>query len=154
MRLLFAKKIKPISFLDSLDNGLDKALNFSLEKFEKSNHAYLINLIVENHVILQILHGGMMEQTVAAGNPFNHSFNLTFDEENEMEEKFLALEISKEFQAYEWNEINSYAFNAGNDQTKTKELALEILDKVYGFKMDTMFEIEIFDQGKFPSEMM
>lgn len=136
------------SQIDKLDVGLIKTLELAADRFEKTNNAFLINLTKDNTVVMQIIHGALIEKTVKLGNPFNFSFNLTFDNEKTNQDAFTNLELSKKFEYYEWDGIPCYALNVGNDKQKTKEIALEILNTVYGYSSDELFEFEIFDQGR------
>ena len=131
-----------------LQTGLRNTLTATADRFEKSNNTFLINLIKDNVVVLQIVHGGLIEQVRTKENPFNFSFNVTFDNEKDNQKKFTALEISKDFKYYEWDGIPCYALNVGNDKKKAEEIAITILSKVYGFDSKEMFEFEIYDQGK------
>lgn len=133
---------------EELQTGLMKTLAVTSERFEKSNNAFLINIIKDNVVLLQIIHGGLIEQVRTKENSFNFSFNLTFDNEKENQNKFIALEISKDFKYYEWDGIPCYALNVGNDKKKAEKTAITILNKVHGFDSKEMFEFEIYDQGK------
>ncbi|MBJ2176486.1 hypothetical protein JBL43_19705 [Aureibaculum sp. A20] len=133
---------------EKIGTGIFNTLVITSQKFEKINNAFLINLIKDNVVTLQILHGGMLEQTRTAENVFNFSFNLTFDNEKANQDKFTTLDISKDFTYYEYEGIPCYAFNAGNDTKKVSEIALLILEKVYGYNQDEVFEFEIHDQGQ------
>ncbi|MGI9532437.1 hypothetical protein [Lutimonas sp.] len=133
---------------DKLETGLTKTLELTANRFEKTNNAYLINLTKDNTVIMQIVHGALVEKTAKPGNPFNFSFNLTFDNEKTNEDTFKNLELSKKFEFYEWDGIPCYALNVGNDKLETKKIALEILNKVYGYSSDELFEFELFDQGR------
>ncbi len=131
-----------------LEEGIRTTLKSASAKFEKNNHAYMINIIHENTVVLQIVHGGLIEQLREDGNGFNFSFNLPFDNEKENQAKFLNLEISKGFKYYEWEGIPCYAVNVKNDAQKAETFALLILQDVYGFGIEDVFKFEIFDQGK------
>ena len=131
-----------------LQTGLINPLTTTANRFEKSNNAFLINIIKDNVVILQIVHGGLIEQARTEENTFNFSFNVTFDNEKDNQNKFTALEISKDFKYYEWDGIPCYALNVGNNKKKTESIALTILTKVYGFKEKDLFEFEIYDQGR------
>lgn len=133
---------------EQLQTGLRKTLEITSNKFEESNHAFIINIIKDNIVVLQIVHGGMIEQIKTEHNEFNFSFNVTFDNEKENQDRFVALEISEDFKYYEWSNIPCFALNAGNDKKKVEEIAIIILNKVYGFDLKDTFEFEIHDQGK------
>ena len=133
---------------DKLEIGLTKTLELTADRFEKTNNAYLINLTKDNTVIMQIVHGALVEKTAKPGNPFNFSFNLTFDNGKTNEDTFKNLELSKKFEFYEWDGIPCYALNVGNDKLEAKKIALVILNKVYGFSSDELFEFELFDQGR------
>ncbi len=133
---------------EELKTGLIKTITVTAEKFEKSNNAFLINVIKDNVVVLQMIHGGLIEQVRTNENSFNFSFNVTFDNEKENQNKFTSLEISKDFKYYEWDGIPCYALNVGNDKKKAEKIAITILNKVYGFDSKEMFEFEIYDQGK------
>ena len=132
---------------EKLDSGLKNTLKITADRFENKNHAILINLAKDNTVIIQVLHGALIEQTVTPENSFNFSINLTFDNEMEKLAKFRTLEIVNNFEYYEFDGIPCYAINLGNDQEKTQKVLLEILNKVYGFKNSDIFEFEIYDQG-------
>ena len=131
-----------------LQTGLINTLTTTTNKFEKSNNAFLINIIKDNVVILQIIHGGLIEQVRTEENTFNFSFNVTFDNEKDSQNRFTALEISKDFNYYEWDGIPCYALNVGNDKKKAEVIAITILTKVYGFDSKDLFEFEIYDQGR------
>ncbi|WP_108868072.1 hypothetical protein [Aquimarina aquimarini] len=134
--------------IDKLETGLTKTLELTAHRFEKTNNAFLINLIKDNTVIMQIVHGALVEKTAKPGNPFNFSFNLTFDNEKTNENAFKNLELSKNFEYYEWDGIPCYALNVGNNKPEAKKIALEILNKVYGYDSDELFKFELFDQGR------
>jgi hypothetical protein len=134
--------------IEELQTGLLKTLTTTANRFEKTNHAFLINIIKDNVVMLQIVHGGLIEQVRTAENNFNFSFNVTFDNEKDNQNKFIALEISKDFKYYEWDGIPCYALNVGNDKKKAEQIAITILTKVYGFDSKDLFEFEIYDQGR------
>ena len=131
-----------------LQTGIINTLTTTANKFEKTNNAFLINIIKDNVVILQIVHGGLIEQVRTEENNFNFSFNVTFDNEKDNQNKFTALELSKGFKYYEWDGIPCYALNVGNDKKKAEEIAITILTKVYGFDSKDLFEFEIYDQGR------
>ena len=133
---------------EELQTGLIKTLTASANRFEKTNNAFLINIIKDNVVILQIVHGGLIEQVRTDENKFNFSFNVTFDNEKDNQNKFTALEISNDFKYYEWDGIPCYALNVGNDKKKAEEIAIIILTKVYGFDSKDLFEFEVYDQGR------
>ncbi|MDY8135459.1 hypothetical protein [Aquimarina sp. 2201CG5-10] len=132
---------------EKLDIGLKNTLKSTADKFENKNHAFLINLAKGNIVIMQIVHGALIEQTATQTNSFNFSINLTFDNEREALKRFKKLKISEKFKYYEYDGITCYAINFGNDQKVTSDVTLEILNKVYGFEYSDIFEFEIFDQG-------
>ncbi|MDO1514558.1 hypothetical protein Q2T41_18035 [Maribacter confluentis] len=133
---------------EELQTGLINTLTITANRFEKSNNAFLINIIKDNVVILQIVHGGLIEQARTEENTFNFSFNVTFDNEKDNQNRFTALKISKDFKYYEWDGIPCYALNVGNDKNKAEEIAIKILTKVYGFDSKDLFEFEIYDQGR------
>jgi hypothetical protein len=133
---------------EELQKGLIKTLTTTANRFEETNNAFLINIIKDNVVILQIVHGGLIEQVRTDENKFNFSFNVTFDNEIDNQDKFTALEISKEFKHYEWDGIPCYALNVGNDKRKAEEIAILILTEVYGFDLKDLFEFEVYDQGR------
>ena len=64
---------------EQLETGLRKTLETASKKFEKSNNAFIINIIKDNIVVLQIVHGGMIEQVKTKNNEFSFAFNVTFD---------------------------------------------------------------------------
>lgn len=132
---------------EKLDSGLKNTLKITADRFENKNHAFLINLAKDNTVIMQVVHGALIEQTASPTNSFNFSINLTFDNEMEKLAKFRTLELVDDFEYYEFNGIPCYAMNMGNNQEKTQKMLLEILNKVYGFENSDMFEFEIYDQG-------
>lgn len=132
---------------EKLDSGLRNTLKITADRFESKNHAFLINLAKDNNVIIQIVHGALIEQTATPENSFNFSLNLTFDNEMEKLAKFKNLEISDDFEYYEFDGIPCFAKNLGKDQEKAKKVLLEILNKVYGFENSDIFEFEIYDQG-------
>nr|WP_299387544.1 hypothetical protein [Allomuricauda sp.] len=133
---------------EELQTGVLNTLTTTANRFEKSNNAFLINIIKDNTVVLQIVHGGLIEQVRTEENAFNFSFNVTFDNQKDNQNKFTALEISKNFKYYEWDGIPCYALNVGNDKKKTEAIAITILTEVYGFDPKDMFEFEIYDQGR------
>lgn len=133
---------------EELQTGLMKTLTTTADRFEKANNAYLINIIKDNVVILQIVHGGLIEQVRTDDNKFNFSFNVTFDNEKDNQNKFTALEISKVFKYYEWNGIPCYALNVGTDKKKAEEIAMIILTEVHGFDSTDLFEFEVYDHGR------
>ena len=133
---------------EELQTGLINTLTTTANRFEKSNNAFLINIIKDNVVILQIVHGGLIEQARTEENTFNFSFNVPFDNEKDNQNRFTALKISKDFKYYEWDGIPCYALNVGNDKNKAEEIAIKILTKVYGFDSKDLFEFEIYDQGR------
>ena len=135
--------------MEQLESGLKNVLELTAQKFEKNNHAFIINLEKDNVVLFQLIHGGMLEQIRTENNEFNFSFNLTFDNEKEKEKKFKELNISNDFTHYEFDGMSSYAINFGNDRDKALKIILEVLDKVYGYSSTELFKFEIFDQGKF-----
>lgn len=128
-----------------LQTGLIQTLATTAERFEQSNSPYLIDVIKDNVVVLQILHGGLIEQLEGGENSFNFSLNLTFDGEKENQDKFTALNISKEFKYYEWDGIPCYALNIGNDQKKAEKITLIVLEQVYGFNLKDQFAFEIHE---------
>lgn len=132
---------------EELDSGLKNTLRITADRFENKNHAFLINLAKDNNVIMQIVHGALIEQTATPENSFNFSINLTFDNEMEKLAKFRKLEMADDFEYYEFDGIPCFAKNLGNDQEKTQKVLLEILNKVYGFENSDIFEFEIYDQG-------
>ncbi len=128
-----------------LQTGLIQTLATTAERFEQSNSPYLIDVIKDNVVVLQILHGGLIEQLEGGENSFNFSLNLTFDGEKENQDKFTALSISNEFKYYEWDGIPCYALNVGNDQKKAEKITLIVLEQVYGFNLKDQFAFEIHE---------
>lgn len=138
---------KAKSQTEKLDSGLKNTLKNTADRFESKNHAFLINLAKENTIIMQVVHGALIEQTTTPENSFNFSINLTFDNEMAKLDKFRTLEIVDDFKHYEFEGIPCFAMNIGNNQEKTREVLLEILKKVYGFKNSDIFEFEIYDQG-------
>lgn len=128
-----------------LQTGLIQTLATTAERFEQSNSPYLIDVIKDNVVVLQILHGGLIEQLEGGENSFNFSLNLTFDGEKENQDKFTALSISNEFKYYEWDGIPCYALNIGNDQKKAEKITLIVLEQVYGFNLKDQFAFEIHE---------
>lgn len=130
---------------EELQTGLVNTLTTTANRFEKSNNAFLINIIKDEVVILQIIHGGLIEQVRTEENTFNFSFNVTFDNEKDNQNRFTALEISKDFKYNEWDGTPRYALNVGNDKKKTVEIAITILTKVYGFDSKDLFEFEIHE---------
>ncbi|ANH61450.1 hypothetical protein [Dokdonia donghaensis] len=135
------------SQIEKLDSGLKNTLKITADRFENKNHAFLINLAKDNTVIMQVIHGALIEQTATAENSFNYSINLTFDNEMEKLAKFRTLEVVEDFEYYEFDGIPCFVMNLGNDQEKTQKVLLEILNKVYGFENSDIFEFEIYDQG-------
>ncbi|RZS91863.1 hypothetical protein [Aquimarina brevivitae] len=133
---------------EKLDSGLRNTLKLVADRFEKDNHAYLINLAKDNSVIIQIVHGALIQQTSTPKNEFNFSLNLTFDNQIDELNSFRELKIASEFINYEWDGIPCFAVNFGNNLEKANRIVLEVLQKVYGFKPDDIFEFEIYDQGK------
>lgn len=132
---------------EKLDSGLKNTLKITADRFENKNHAFLINIAKDNVVILQVVHGALIEQTATPENSFNFSINLTFDNEMEKLAEFRKLEVANDFEYYEFDGIPCFAKNFGNDQEKTHMVLLEILNKVYGFENSDIFEFEIYDQG-------
>ncbi|WP_459210877.1 hypothetical protein [Aquimarina rhabdastrellae] len=130
-----------------LNEGLPHILELTSKQFETYNHAFLINLISENEVVLQLMHGVLIEQIQTEKSEFNFSINLSFDNEKEAEDRFKALDISKEFTYYEFDTIPCYVLNMGNNHTRIQKIVHMILERVYGYSKVAMFEFELYDQG-------
>ena len=133
--------------INRLDEGLKETLASTSKRFEKRNHPFLINVVKDKSVVIQIVHGALVKQTRTFTNYFNYSIHIPFYEQDENLSKFKNLDISKEFIFYEWDGIPFYAYNFGNDQNKTYQWVMSILLKVFGFNKEDIFEFEIFDQG-------
>lgn len=128
------------------------------KKFERKNHAYLINVAKDNVIVIQLIHGILIPMSLEkpvneienSDRNFNFLLNLPFDEyqKNELE-KFKSLDIFKKFKYYDANGIPCYSINFGTNQQEAKQVTLEILQKVYNHKLNETFEFEIYDQGKF-----
>jgi len=130
-----------------MNNGLRNSLQQTSDKFEKINHAFLINITKDNNVVMQIIHGVLIQEPKIQKKDFNFTLNLTFDNEINNLQKFRKLDFINEFAYYEFDQIPCYAINFGNNQHKTYKMVIEILKKVYGFKESDTFEFEIYDQG-------
>ncbi len=143
--------------MEKLDVGLEKTIELTSKKFERKNHAFLINIAKDNVVIIQLIHGILIPMSL--GKPineiknldknFNFSLNLPFDNEKNELKKFKRLDIFEKFRYYEANGIPCYSINFGTNQQQAKRVTLEILQKVYNHKLNDTFEFEIYDQGKF-----
>ena len=144
--------------MEKLDVGLKKTMELTSKKFERKNHAFLINVAKDNVVVIQLIHGVLIPMSLGkpineienSDRTFNFSLNLPFDEsEKNKLEKFKSLDIFKKFKYYDANGIPCYSINFGTNQQEAKEVTLEILQKVYNHKLNETFEFEIYDQGKF-----
>jgi len=129
--------------------GLEKVLEKASQTFGKNNHAYLINIVRNDTVLFQIIHGGMLNEIRTKNNEFNFSFSLSFDNEKEKEQKFKELKVAKNFKYYEFDNIPSYAINFGNNKENALNTVLEVINKVYNYSSKDLFVFEIYDQGKF-----
>ncbi|WP_196896043.1 hypothetical protein [Aureivirga marina] len=127
---------------------LEKTIIEVSSKFEKTNNAFVINILKDHVEELQIFHGGLIEQISPESQDFNFSFNLAFDNEKERLEKFKSLKIAEEFTFYEWDGIPFYALNVGNNPERTTEIAIIILSEVYEFDLHENFEFETIDLGQ------
>lgn len=144
--------------MEKLDVGLEKTIELTSKKFERKNHAFLINVAKDNVVVIQLIHGILIPMSLGkpineienSDRDFNFSLNLPFDkyQKNELE-KFKNLDTFKKFKYYDANGIPCYSINFGANQQEAKRATLEILQKVYNHKLNETFEFEIYDQGRF-----
>lgn len=144
--------------MERLDIGLEKTIELTSKKFERKNHAFLINVSQDNVIVIQLIHGILIPMSVGipvneienSNTNFNFSLNLPFDhyQKNELE-IFKSLDVFEKFKYYNVNEVPYYSINFGTNQQETKRVTLEILQKVYNYKLNDTFEFEIYDQGKF-----
>lgn len=147
LKTLFTKLInkrRPIN-QDIFVVGIDKVFNV-LDTFDLENFSYIVNIIKDNEIVLQLIHGGLNEKINKKSFDFNYSISLNFYNEKEKQTKFEELEFSNEFDFYEYENVPSYILNCRKDKTKTKEYLIEIIEKVYSFRRLDIFEFEIHQQ--------
>ncbi len=138
---------EPIVLRVKVENGIDEMLNVIMEKLSAKNNSFLTNITYNNIVLFQLIHPGMMEITKTKKNNFGITISLNFDDEEELQKKFLQLDFSKNYKYYEFQEIPSYIRNNGIELTKLKFEISEILKNVYELNNESNIEIEIYDQG-------
>ncbi|RBW57145.1 hypothetical protein DS884_11200 [Tenacibaculum sp. E3R01] len=144
--------------MEKLGVGLKKTIELTSKKFERKNHAFLINVAKDNVVVIQLIHGILIPMSLGksineiknSDRIFNFSLNLPFnDYEKNKLEKFENLDVFEKFKHYDANGTPCYSINFGTNQQEAKRITLEIIQKVYSYKLNDTFEFEIYDQGKF-----
>ena len=143
---------------NKLDIGLEEAIELTSKKFEKNNHSFLLNVVKDNNVIVQLVHqvliplslGKQIKEIKKPDRKFNFCIYLTFAHQKDELNRFKKLSLFKKFRYHELDGgTPCYSFNLGTNKKETKRVTLEILKKVYNYKITDIFEFEIYDQGKF-----
>lgn len=127
-----------------LEVGLEKALVVVLKRFRK-NRPYLIDVVNNKIVVLQFVHGRMIEH-IHVDNSFNFTLSLTFDDKEKVL-RFLGLPFSKDFVSYEYAGASCYAFNFGENIKDAVKITSIIMSEVYLFDENDSFDLKVIDMS-------